>query len=75
MKKKVLLLATLASTLFIVSCQDQNEKKHYDYCDCVHLLKIKDIDPNSRSSCEVVVQAHNEIEQLSPGSTDPNECK
>lgn len=74
MKKKVL-LATLGFALFIVSCQDKNEKKDYDYCDCVHMLKVKDIDPNLKRSCEELVQANNELEQLSPGSTDPNECK
>ena len=72
--KKSILLATFVSAIFILSCNNEG-KNHYDYCDCIHMLKVKDIDPNLRSSCEEVVQAHNDLEKLSPGSTDPNECK
>jgi len=73
--KKTILLATFASTIFIMSCNNEEEKKNYDYCDCVHMLKVQDIDPNLRSSCQEVIEMNNELERLSPGSTDPNECK
>ena len=58
-----------------MSCNNEEEKKNYDYCDCVHMLKVQDIDPNLRSSCQEVIEMNNELERLSPGSTDPNECK
>lgn len=72
--KKSNLLAIFVSAIFILSCNNE-EKKNYDYCDCVHMLKVKDIEPNLRSNCEEMVQVNKELEQLSPGSTDPNECK